>query len=140
MICAHMSKLVRFYMEDSQVVLSESGSDSEEKSRHRWRFAAEWGLHFLSAPVPLVDYKKLPDSAKPEHYVDFVDLKEVVQVTTLWRVFNNFAEHFKVESLEKFSEHAYDEEQTAMMNRLITESTGSMKFGNGYDFVCELRK
>lgn len=76
---------------------------SEESTKHRWRFAIDWGLHFLSAPVPIVDYSKLPNQSVPEFYMDSKDLAEEVKITTLWRVMTNYIEHLSPVGLMKLS-------------------------------------
>ena len=51
-ICVHMSNVTKQYF----------GVEKEnEESRERWRRAADWGLHFLSSPIPIVDYKNIPN-------------------------------------------------------------------------------
>lgn len=97
LICRHISKLLADFIDGKDM------GGGEDKS-HRWRFAIDWGLHFLSAPVPIVDYSKVPDHCRPEQYIDSEDLNEDITITTLWRVFTDHASHFSAKGLAKLAQ------------------------------------
>ena len=140
MVCQHMSKLVRFYLDNNGNISESASSTEEDRTRCRWRYAADWGLHFLSAPVPIVDYAKVPEGTKPQHYVDFVELHESISVTTLWRILSNFAEHLSPNGIQKHMLEPMDEDRAGFIDYLIGETfQENLNLGEGYDYVSELR-
>ena len=56
-ICLHMSNVNKEYFGQEK---------EEEQYRERWRRASDWGLHFLSAPIAIVDYGKVNSKMKFE--------------------------------------------------------------------------
>ena len=83
-----------------------------------------------------MDYSKLPDKVKPQHYIDFVDIDHSVNVTTLWRVLSNFANHLTPAGIEKLVNADTDPEKVVFFDRLMSaELDQPLQF----NFVSELR-
>jgi hypothetical protein len=66
-------------------------------------------------------------------------LSEKLSVTTLWRIFNNFADHLSPHGIENIMAAPVDEELHATMEQMVRESIVQDSEQDGYNFITELR-
>ena len=73
-ITERMKGIVLEYLDrDALTVLDDPDNEARKLYvGHKWRFAIEWGLHFLSCPVPIVNYKNMPGHMLPDNYMSTI--------------------------------------------------------------------